>query len=158
MVVIISGGWSTKQVRNSNGRGIQYSVFNVVQFSNGRLNGSHFVWFSIGLDHSKTKLLASLDHFIDKEKLFLYTTVQSSLKVCFPMVCTKRRPLCYAASLIFFAKFNKITILLLQILLNTFVRLKLTFAFQASNIRRAKHPSACVPTAVCPTKKEGLSN
>ena len=43
-----------------------YSVFNVVQFSNGRLNGSHFVRFSIGLDHSKTKLLASLDHFIDK--------------------------------------------------------------------------------------------
>ena len=41
-------GWNTEHVQNSNGRGS-------VLFSNGWLNGDHFVLFSNGPDHWKTE-------------------------------------------------------------------------------------------------------
>ena len=44
---------------------------NGVWFSNGWHKGHHYVGFLIGLDHWKTKLLDSLDHFICEEKLCL---------------------------------------------------------------------------------------
>ena len=57
-----------------------YMVFKWCSVFQWLTNGPHFIWFSNGPDHLKTKILDSPDHFW-KEKLWLYSK-QSRLAKC----------------------------------------------------------------------------
>ena len=61
-IIKCSGGWNNGHLWNSNGRGLfSFPMYDKMI--------AHFVWFSNDLNHRKTKILDSLDHFMYEEKL-----------------------------------------------------------------------------------------